>query len=320
MFALTCVLAYRLRVNISNPLLSLVAPVFTDVESAFYDLGNHSAAAWLAGAGKRGEHDAYVLLAVLLRYCSVLLRDEVMDELCEDRASACTCEELALETLRLAYGAGSSEAAQAIAAHNWTRGSGHVRLHAATTAAHDGAWPKERPPTPPAELPAAVLFGDATACHEAASLLLPIAIRIERDAGPKAAVVPVSLRRLELRWGGSDPKDAVRDEHHRAATAGLAWAVRARGYYALTADGVEANLSAARADFESSARVGDGYARFKFGYMHLKGHGVPRDVDKAVELFEEAAALGVHEALNALGVAHFNGASYAVVCWLALLC
>ena len=38
--------------------------------------------------------------------------------------------------------------------------------------------------------------------------------------------------------------------------------MRTRGYYALTADGMEANLTAALSDFQATANAGDAYAMF----------------------------------------------------------
>ena len=311
--------AYQLRVDYDNPLLAVVASSsfepFEAVESAFYNLGNTSVPERLVAAAKRGEPKANVLLAVLLRYCTVFLTKAAVAALCEDSAdSECTCDRLASERLQSAHSAGSGEAAQALAARNWTRGQGapmHVRLANAAAAHHDGAWPKERPPPPPAELPVAALARDDGTCRAAAKLLLPLANQIHLESGAKAAEVSVSLRRLETRWGGRDPSDVRREEHHAAAEAGLAWAVRARGYYALTADGVEEDATAARADFEASAHVGDGYATFNLGYMHLYGRGARKDPEEAVRLFEAAAAMGVAPALNALAVAYFNGLGVA---------
>ena len=147
----------------------------------------------------------------------------------------CTCDALEERELRLALDAGSQEAAQALAARSWRRlgvrrGERTVRLQAAAAAAHDGAHPDERAPTPVRELPVTpVLAQDDGACRrQVADVLLPWAVRIDADVGARAAEVPTSLRRLEVRWGGQDPKDKERAEHAIAAEAGLAWAVRVR--------------------------------------------------------------------------------------------
>eukprot|EP00966_Prymnesium_polylepis_P195158 4523962-Prymnesium_polylepis.1 len=161
--------AWSLRADPDNPLLAAYAAAqpFADAGAAFLDAGNSSATAdWMRAAARRGERRAQVLLAVLLRYCSVLLSEASVAALCEeyhDTASAgaeCSCQTLETALLRAAHRAGDSEAAQALVAQHWrsSRGGHHlgaaVRLKAAAAAGHDGAWPRERPPTPPAELPA----------------------------------------------------------------------------------------------------------------------------------------------------------------------
>ena len=261
-------LAYRPRVAVDNPLLAVTSPSFEHVESAFFDdLGNASVLAWLAGSASRGEPRAYVLQAVLLRYCSVLLRDDDVRAMCGERHQNCTCDGLAVHALEAGRAAGDVEALAAQASAALSSSSAKlVRLQAAAAAGHDGAWPAEDPHTAPAELPAAVQpLEEGAACDEAAKLLLPLAVMVDSDAGPKAAQVPVSIRRLEMRWGGTDPRDLKREERLRAAEAGVVSAVRARGYYSLTADGVSADVGAARADFEVSARNGDAFATFNLG-------------------------------------------------------
>ena len=248
--------------------------------------------------------------SVAWRFCDVLLTNAAVRARVSEQLS---CETISDDFLRAAQRVGSLEAAQALAARAW-RHDGRPRkerlqLQAAASATHDGAFPDEKLPPSQVDLPAATLLSprDAQACSAAAQWLLPTVLKLDADLGPKAAEVPVALRRLEGRWHGKDPKDQTVDRTLGAAEVGEMWAVRSRGYHALTADGVPGNVSSARADFEVTARAGDGHATFNLGYMYLMGVGVERDESEAVRLFEQAAALGVTPAWNALGVAYFNG-------------
>lgn len=335
-FLASVAFSYRLREDMDNSLRSLppstpvppleTAPTPETLDVAFRDhLTDSSSAVRLIVRALNGSKKvalltarAHTQAATLLRFCTIVLRPEEVKALCAAASVAnhsCTCKVASERHLRAAQRAGSEDATQALAALAWEHPrqrkarAVHVRLDAAASASHDGAWPEETPPTPSVELPAAAVLagGDTAACKEAAALLVPLALSIDKQSGVHAAEVPVSLRRLKVRWRGHDPQDEAVRRNLEAAEMGLAWAVRARGYRELTADGVEKNLTAALADLSATAAVGDGYALFNLGYMHLRGEGTARDAAKAVELFEQAAAAGVVPALNALGVAYYNG-------------
>ena len=237
---------YKYREDAKNPVLKVIVGEkgsFASADAAFFSSVNSSStgALWLASASRKGDARARSLLAVLLKYCDTFLSEAAVAKICAELKGTskgkCTCQSLAKRQLQLAHKAGDKEATQALAAQYWTLGSpgatrSHVRLQAAASAAHDGSYPNERPPTPLAELPAAALPStgesakEKARCASAAELLLPLAASVDDAAGPKAATVAVSLRRLALRWNGRDPKDETLTEHLAAAEEGLAWAVR----------------------------------------------------------------------------------------------
>lgn len=293
---------YTLREELDNPLLPATVS-FADAHAAFLAL-SPCALTRLVSVAERGDSRARVMTGVLWRFCSILLSASAASDMCAASHTAnCSCGALAEASWQAAHDGGNVEAAQAIASQNWIAEYSRQR-HVRLLAAADGI--RQSVETQPAELPAVTMPATGSDCTALAELLLPLAVSVDGNAGPKAAEVPISLRRLETRWHGLDPKDQVVEEHLGAAEMGMAWAVRTRGYYALT-DGVEANVSAALSDFEATAEAGDAYAVFNLGYMHWTGTGVEKNVTRALEYFVTAAAAGVAPALNALGVAYFNG-------------
>ena len=217
--------AYRLRDDPSNPLKQVLAPVdFGVVSDAVYAL-NASAVLWLARIAQRGDSRAHVLSAALLRFCSILLHEETRATMCTLlNSSSCSCDALADAHLQAAHRAGDREATQAIIARDWRRGElrrvngSLLRLRAAANAMHDGVNAKVD--SPAAEMPAAVMptrTESGMECIDAAEMLQLAATVDSEVPHAKAAVVAVSLRRLETRWRGQDPKDETMQEHLGAA-------------------------------------------------------------------------------------------------------